>query len=339
MTQKFPVIALKGDSYEIGFSHGLKCRNLIEKNIKLYSQLFDLKKEKIFDLASHFKKNILNFNKNYSIEIEAIAEGAGVDSEWIYALNARTEIINRSIDECSSVFFKSSAILGQNWDWLQESEDLGIVLNIEYENGLKILTMTEPGIIAKIGLNNHGLGVCLNYLNVSKASKGIPVHILLRRILESKSIEEAISIVDPHSNGTASNVLIADKSGNYVDLELAVDNVFFHHSKENIFIHTNHFLAEGFDSSAEDFAGSISRYNRASVIAKNLSGSSNEDMKLILLDETDKDLPICRKFDLIEDFGNLGTVTTIIMDLKNQVMELTRGNPFENNFENLTLIS
>ena len=57
-------------------------------------------------------------------------------------------------------------------------------------------------------------------------------------------------------------------------------------------------------------------------------------MKLILLDgiNPNDELPICRKYEEVEDFGNLGTVTTIIMNLKTLKMEITKGNPFANDF-------
>ena len=333
MTDKFPVIDLKGSPEEIGYQHGTKLRSRIEQNISFYESIFNLETSKVRRLADHYKNEIINFHPKYSTEIEAIAQGADVEPFWIYALNARTEIINRLVDECTAVYFKNSALLGQNWDWLRESEDLAVVLRIKLQNGLKILTMTEPGIIGKIGLNNYGLGVCLNYLNIDKDSFGVPVHILLRNILESRTIEGATRNIDPYDKGTASNILIGDKKGNYLDLELAIERTFFYRTLNPIFIHTNHYLAEGFDNSVEEFAGSMSRFTRADTIAKNLSGSTKDEMKLILLDSTDPELPICRKYSFVEDFGILGTVTTILMDLKNKKLELTVGNPFENEFK------
>lgn len=338
MTEKFPVIDLKGTPEEIGYQHGSKLRSRIEQNISFYEKLFNLENKRLQRLAYHYKDEIVNFHPKYAKEIEAIAEGANVEPYWIYALNARTEIINRLIDECTAVYFKNSALLGQNWDWLQESEELAVVLRITLENGLKILTMTEPGIIGKVGLNSQGLGVCLNYLEIAEESFGVPVHVLLRNILESRTIEEATRNIDLYDKGTASNILIGDNKGNYLDLELAIERTFFYPTQNPIFIHTNHYLAEGFDNSVDEFAGSLSRFARANAIAKNLSGLTKDEMKLILLDDSDPELPICRKYSLVEDFGNLGTVTTILMDLKNLKLELTHGNPFENEFFSINVL-
>ena len=341
-TKKIQVIDLEGSPKDIGYQHGLICRSRIEKSIAYYDNLFKIEPSKLKQLANHFKDQISSFNPKYAVEIEAIAEGADIEPYWIYALNSRTEILNRLMDECTTVYFKNSALLGQNWDWLQDAEDLAIILRMKLKNnnknGLKILTFTEPGVIGKIGLNNYGLGVCLNYLWVDKKnSLGVPVHVLLRSILESRTIESAAGKIDHFDKGTASNILIGDKNGNYLDLELAIERTFFYKSLDPVFIHTNHYLAEGFDNSVDEFAGSLSRFSRANTIAKNISGLTKDDMKLILLDATDPELPICRKYSFVEDFGQLGTVATIIMDLRNKTMEISDGNPFENGFSTIRI--
>ena len=331
--EKIPLIHIYGSAKEKGFQYGSSCKDRIKKNIEIYEKMFDLDELQIRKLADHYKEQIEAFNPNYIIEMDAIAESAEIEPYWIYALNSRTEILNRVVNECTSVYFEHSGLLGQNWDWVEESEDLIVLLKMTLENGMEILTLTEPGIIGKIGFNNHGLGVCLNYLYVDKEnSLGIPVHILLRSILESRTIEEALRHIDPYDKGTASNILIGDQHGNYLDLELAIEKTFFFPSEHPIFIHTNHYLAGGFDNSLDNFAGSITRFNKASDIAKCLSGSSKAEMKIILLDDSDNELPICKKYTYTEGLGNVGTVSTILIDFKNLTMELSDGNPLENNF-------
>ena len=78
MVKKFPVITLEGNPQEIGFQHGSTCRSLIEKNISFYDNLFNLEKTKLKYLSNHYKEEIFAFNPNYTVEIEAIAEGKRV---------------------------------------------------------------------------------------------------------------------------------------------------------------------------------------------------------------------------------------------------------------------
>ena len=77
--------------------------------------------------------------------------------------------------ECTTLAFKNQRILGQNWDWESDIEELAVILDIETEDGHRILTMTEPGMIGKIGMNNHGVGVGLNFMTIDNYQPyGVP---------------------------------------------------------------------------------------------------------------------------------------------------------------------
>ena len=93
-------------------------------------------------------------------------------------------------------------------------------------------------MIAKIGMNNCGLGVCLNFMNIENYQPyGVPLHVILRRILDSKSLEEALSVINPHLAGKVGNIMIADSNGEIEDIELAGDE-FFSIPVEDGFVHT-----------------------------------------------------------------------------------------------------
>ena len=65
-------------------------------------------------------------------------------------------------------------------------------------DGGAFTTFTEAGILGKIGLNNHGVGVCINILGSSSDGGlgGIPIHILLRLLLQScQSLEDADALL------------------------------------------------------------------------------------------------------------------------------------------------
>ncbi|MHA2364483.1 MAG: C45 family autoproteolytic acyltransferase/hydrolase [Candidatus Hodarchaeales archaeon] len=341
MVEKFPLINLKGTPKEIGYNHGKLLEERIQLTVKWYKDIIQVDDTKLLELASHFKSKIFEFNPKYCEEIDAIAEGANIDPLWIYMLNARSEIMNMYRNECTASYFKNTALLGQNWDWAEELEELAILMTIETENKPKILMMTEPGIIGKIGFNSFGLGVSLNFLESNQESYGVPIHIILRAILESSTIEEATSIIEPFKDGKAANIIIGNQKGNFIDIEFAGDRI-YHITKSitesDVFIHTNHYLSEKInDPNDEKFASSYARYKKAIEITTNNHLETIEDMKTIFLDQTDKELPICRPYVENPDIGNVGTICTLIMDLPNLVLYITKGNPFENKFDAVRL--
>ena len=126
-------------------------------------------------------------------EIGGIAKGANVDEDALRAVNARTEILaGAGPTECSVV--GAGGLLAQNWDWHPDCADTTLIWVVEHEHGW-FATLTEAGILAKIGLNDAGLGICLNILRTTADGgvDGTPIHVLLRQTLEQcRSVDEAI---------------------------------------------------------------------------------------------------------------------------------------------------
>lgn len=337
MKQKFPIIRLEGDSYRVGKMHGTILSDRISEVIRFYHNLFGQDEEIIFEHAREFQKAITSFNPDYATEIEAIAEGAKVRPEWVYALNARSEIINRFNNECTALYFREKALLGQNWDWSEELEDLAVILLIKRVNQPEILMMTEPGIIGKIGFNSAGVGVCLNFLHMEGFKPyGVPVHVLLRSVLDSTSIDKALQAIEPVKQGKVANFLLGDADGRYVDVEFGGDEMWLVEPKDLGFVHTNHYITHNINTDPEEFASSFKRYERGAELLED-QPSDVEDMKRILADKEVDDLPICRDYVPDELIGNVGTICSIIMDLRGRTMHITRGNPFDNPYSKFSL--
>jgi isopenicillin-N N-acyltransferase-like protein len=168
---------------------------------------------------------------------------------------------------------------------------------------------------------------------------GIPLHVILRSIMDSKSVSEARALIEPHLYGKVGNIVISNGKGNIVNLELGGDE-FFSVPVDDLFVHTNHFLTK-VDYDLILFPSSTGRYSRAKELLDRLDDPSIDSLKEILKDRGNGETPICRtRFShpwLIDDHSL--TVTTIVMDLKNLQLHITRGNPFDNPFTVFSLKS
>ncbi|MCY3413006.1 MAG: hypothetical protein INQ03_15315 [Candidatus Heimdallarchaeota archaeon] len=335
---KLPLIVLHGSHREIGIQHGTHLKDRIHKTIEYYHGIFKKTEEEIFDAASIFKDKIKQFNEKYCEEIEAIAEAAEVNPMWIYALNSRTEILTQFVSECTAFYFTRSSLLVQNWDWAQPLEELFVMMQISYPSGHKILQITEPGIIGKIGINSVGMGVTLNFLHLDGKMSGLPIHITLRHFLDSTSINEAVETLGEFKYGKSSNIILADKQGRFINLEFARDRV-YETTEGEYFMHTNHFLHDdALNTDIEKIASSLSRY----TVAKRLLEHEDQSIdyaKSILADQSNTELPICRPYIPHEDIGSTGTISSIIMDLKAGQIHATPGSPLENSYKTFTLTS
>lgn len=346
---KFPLIQLSGSHKEIGYQHGKLLKNRIQKSINFYTDVTKQLDEKgrkdneikIFKFSEKFKTIISSQNQLLSEEIEAIAEGAEVDPLWIYALNSRSEIMSNmetGSTECTALYFKKTKLLGQNWDWAADFEELAFIMQIKLNNGVEILQVTEPGIIGKIGFNNYGIGVSLNFLQVSQPLTGFPIHLILRTILEKTSFFDAVEWVKKLPVGCAGNIIIADKNGKYQDIEFGGESSYFLDTSSSTFMHTNHFLMNSIlNTNTEDLQSSFSRYNKASDLLTDLTDQSMEKMKNILSDDSNSEFPICRKYIQGKTMEDVGTVCTIIMDLQKLEMNITKGTPLNHGFSKVAL--
>ncbi|HEV2887180.1 MAG TPA: C45 family peptidase, partial [Jatrophihabitans sp.] len=137
-------------------------------------------------------------------ELDCYAEASGLPPWRIHAVNARTELLAAagaaSRGECSAVAGTNSAAVpigAQTWDWHRELAGGWAVL--EYPQASRpFVTLTEAGLLAKIGINGAGVGVLFNILShrSDTGDGGVPVHAVARRILDSAGdVETAASIL------------------------------------------------------------------------------------------------------------------------------------------------
>ena len=340
MDHYFPVVKIQGSAEDRGRQQGSLLKDRIHKTLEFYKKEFLLPEDQILTIARQFQTATRTFREDLDREIESLARVAEVDPVWIYALNGRTELLNLNPMECTTLAFRRQSLIGQNWDWDGEMEELAVILDIENEGGQRILTMTEPGMIGKIGMNHCGIGVCLNFMTIENYRPyGVPLHVILRAILDSRSLDEVRSLITSHLPGKVGNLLISDGNGEVLDFELAGDE-FFSIPVGDRFVHTNHFLSE-VDYDLMLFPNTVGRYDRARELLSRTDDPSVDRIKDILKDRGNEEHPICRgrfSHPWLTDDTSI-TVTTIIMDLKRLQFHITRGNPIDNQFTVFSLKS
>ncbi len=115
-------------------------------------------------------------------------------------------------------------VAGQNWDWLKACMPTRVALDIELEDGLRLLTFCEAGQVGKIGFNSAGLIVCLNLLaTTADSDQGLPVHVVCRLALEQTRLSETLRVVASYPRAASGNLLVArgtpDGDGEALDVE------------------------------------------------------------------------------------------------------------------------
>jgi isopenicillin-N N-acyltransferase like protein len=342
---RFPLIELRGSAGDIGLLHGRKLAERIERCYAFYrSLLHEYMDADIRLLAERFADAIIAFHAPHAEEIEAIAYGAHFEPWKIYALNARTEILRSlitqkgaALHECSSLFLRQGCLLGQTWDWSHVFEDLVVLLHIRAKGGESLLTLTEPGIIAKIGLNSQGIGVCLNILRAPAVPRGVPIHVLLRAVLEAGSAAEARERVLSAHFGTMSNMIIADTTAYGVGIEIAGSEVALYGESEPFIAHTNHYTHLPVENPRTEFESSYARLDTLSSLCGQVKEGNVSEMQTILGDRSNEKLPVCCEYEPDDLVGDAGTVTAVVIHLPSQTVYYTPGNPRRHPYRSLSL--
>jgi isopenicillin-N N-acyltransferase-like protein len=171
-------------------------------------------------------------------ELEGMAAAAGVPADALLRLQARTELMGGA--ECSLIGRPGE--VRQNWDW--HPDVIPLVWVVEQPGGRWFATLTEAGIVGKIGLSSAGLCVALNFLRCSLDGglEGVPIHVLLRLLLDRvDTVDDAVSLLTSARVSASSCITIASPS-EVVAVELSPGGA--RTLRGERVLHTNHFLAE-----------------------------------------------------------------------------------------------
>ncbi len=369
----FPILILTGDAFTRGVQYGRQASQQIQHSIATYARLFAYRRGLNWTTAQVMAETYLPVLEEYVpdllIELRGIAEGASRKLAEIVALNIRTELLagtaaspahpgyasaadhNRALGvpddgECTTVIALPGAtdlgqtLLAQTWDWHSHQRAACVILNIQSPDHPDLLTLTEAGMLAKIGLNRAGIGVCLNLLrsNCDGQAIGIPIHLLLRHILQTHSISLALQAVRQAPVGASSCISIADAYGQAISLELTPGGVGIIEPQDGWLVHTNHCVTDTgiADECAHDPASSsVPRYNRAIDLITHQRGTINSDSLMeILRDRQGAPNCICRKPDMhLPTLERTESVAGVVMDMSTQQMYVAPGIPCEVDFE------
>jgi isopenicillin-N N-acyltransferase-like protein len=232
-------------------------------------------------------------------EITGLAHGAGLEPWQIAALNARTEILARlgtdtpTRGECSTVVDLRNApnppLTIQTWDWRESFADNWLVWTIEYPDGRVVHTVTEYGILAKLGVSSGGLGIHMNLLQHVRDGGPIktPVHILARTVLERADDPGAAVALLGAAETSASTVLTIIGASTHgvaaAGVELSPDGPrYVLPDPTGLYLHTNHFLDPNL--AADDLAPRLGpdSYLRLDVLRRRLHDRSVADKTALM---------------------------------------------------------
>jgi isopenicillin-N N-acyltransferase-like protein len=227
-----------------------------------------------------------------------------------------------------------ATILAQTWDWQGDQRAACVLLRVRAPGEPAILTMTEAGMVAKAGINSAGVAVSLNLLRSRADGRevGMPVHILLRKVLQARSFAEARAAADLAPPSGSSCITIASADGQIVSLEITPAGVAEVGPDDHMLAHANHCVDAGAiagECPLEAVSTSRERAGRAWDLLR--AGRGELDvaaMQAILCDHADEPRCICRHPDMrVARLDRGESVCGLVMEPAAGVMHVAPGVP------------
>lgn len=348
------------DPFERGRQRGAQVAERLPHTWSTYQRLFaaaagDAGREPVDvrALADACLHSVSSWSPDLLRELEGVSAGAGVDVETVMALNARTEVFAAARasgpTECSTLVEmpgeSGSALAAQTWDWhdeLSQGWHLQTVRGCEHP----FVGLTEFAMLAKIGVNAAGLGVCFNLLrHASDASSeygglphprgtsgGVPVHLVAREVLgRASTVADAVALAGS-APVLASTVITVFTSTEAACVEISPEGVGVVEPEDGWLLHTNHFLDPHLSAGERVTQEVTTTFERAELLRSRVKGVEHPldlDGVVALLDAHEEDgVPVCRHSDPTAPTGyRAATLATVGIDPSRRSVSVSEGGP------------
>ena len=348
---KLKIVEVSGNHYEMGLQYGKACPE-IPSMLEMTYGLFG-GREKIREFLEKTLPIYLSHAEQYAPEIveemKGMAEGAGLAFEDILFLNITYEISVESVmGGCTSfaaskeVTINGKQIAGQNIDHIEHWTDYLILLKMKPNDGPEVLAITANGCLTLTGINSAGISVNMNLLRNNESMEpkgGVPTHIILRKILMSETLGEAIYAIASAEGRSPKNYLVTSVNEGIIDVESTMTDVDIQYPFDGILTHANHFKTERFKSN--DLApilvpDSYIRSPRMFRLMEEHRGNISVDlMKQFFQDHSNYPNAICRHQNpkgLLPISRIMKTLISIISCPGDQKVYIAAGNPCETEY-------
>ncbi|MFN2159530.1 MAG: C45 family autoproteolytic acyltransferase/hydrolase [Anaerolineales bacterium] len=327
-----PLVKARGSHYEVGLQIGSKCRTQIRAGLDLLQRerIAGVSWQEMLDQSQLYLKYSRDIYPQYVQELEGIAEGAQVSFEEIF-LSMCEELWESAAwrSGCTDMAARGGAtadgstLIAHTNDLLPESEDNLVLLKIQAQDEPQFLAVSAGAVGISSGFNSAGISLTGNQLDNNDIRPGVPRLLVVRAILGSMNLNDALGHCLLPQRASSYNNVIADKNGEVYCMEGSASDCEAIYIEKNFLAHSNHYLSplmRRFEANPGSIGNSIMRYNRAvRLLRENYGKLTPELFKQLLADHAGYPASICKH--------GLETVTvfSIIIHLEELRAWISRG--------------
>ena len=362
--RQLKVVTVSGNGYQRGLQHGQQLKKEIAEVMVLWKS--NLQKSAQMPIDSFLQQFFANTDftpalKKYTPdileEVRGMADGAGqpyndmlafqlVDEYWVYRDKLRND---STLHHCSDIGVSARngkpAYVAQNMDLESWMDGYQIVLHIKpHGNTPEQYLLSCAGLVGLNGINEHGVGVCVNTLmQLSASGDGLPVAFVIRGLLERKDRKGVLQFLQntKHASGQNYIVGIVDSVYNY---EASAGKVVRMPSDAaGAVYHTNHPVVNNdvkpwYNKYYRRYLQGLTKGNNSEVRLAALKKRAGEApslddsfIKNTLRSKDDPNHPVCRANEAGKGGFTFGSVVLTLSGKR--IMEVTAGPPDESEYQ------
>lgn len=359
-----------GSGYELGLQHGKYFKKEISEivtkfNENLSSHLLSTKNTKKADEVlkrfldyAGFTESIKKWTPDLYDEVRGIANGSEQTFNSIFVINLLDEfwvyLANPKYHHCSDVGVPSinsnPSYIAQNMDIENYTDGYQTLIRVKgNEIRPEQLVLTHPGLIALNGMNENGIGVCVNtIMQLKPSSQGLPVAFVVRKLICLTEKNEILDFIQSVNHASGQNYILGVR-GEAFDYEASANKVVQFKPKNNngTVYHTNHPIVNDDINDELDWASNYNpnlptkskplnsnSYIRLNALSNRMTSQliiGDEIIKDALRSKDDDKHPVCRE---PKDTGSSFTFASTIMTLTGDpYLQITAGPPSESDYK------
>lgn len=267
---KLRVLKLAGSYYEMGYQHGKTYYDEIhmftEDRLKLSSDPNwtgrSLSREEVLALGEACLEEHERYCPDLMQEIRGMADATGLGMAELIIMNGYTDFIDtvyaigdralpsvpQPVDDCTAFLVPAHtaqdgrALFGQTWDMHASATPYVILIHGTPVDAPSFYTFTITGCVGMIGMNDAGICVGINNLMANDGQIGVMWNFVVRKILQQRSLEDALDCLRTARLAGGHNYLLMDRSGQGYNVEAMPTYLHIERLDQQALIHTNHCL-------------------------------------------------------------------------------------------------
>lgn len=341
---RYPELTVSGTPRELGRQLGDGAREQIrefcEIALERVQQTVAVSRTSAYDIAAKSMAFAENYAPEMVEELRGTAETAGVTLAELMLLQVRNQLQPDDSGGCTSFSLASCGpsgrVVAQNWDNDPALDAFTLLLTRRPTGKPACTTLTQAGLIAYIGFNDAGVGLCLNSLPAPSRTLGVPHYFTVREILESRCLDDVVHAVRRAERAIPANIMLTTPQGP-ANLEVMIDGVYVLTDPRCV-THANHCRhpdLAGLNSQFSELIQSHSRQSRIDELLQHAEHSplTVDQLQHILRDHDHYPQSICRHQNSDGPHGFWQTVFSVIIEPEGHRMHVARGTPCDRNYE------